>query len=71
MPRPAPSAPPAKPRPGPTIGAITLGLGIVLLILGAASNVTIIVIGGLVAAAWGMWRLVTATGTGTKPPGQT
>jgi hypothetical protein len=26
------------------------------------------VIGGLVAAAWGMWRLV--TGTGTKPPGQ-
>ena len=40
-----------------------------LLILGAASHVTIIVIGGLVAAAWGMWRLV--SGTGTKPPGQT
>ena len=69
VPRPAPSASPAKPRPGPTIGAITLGLGIVLLILGAASQVTIIVIGGLVAAAWGMWHLV--TGTGTKPPGQT
>ena len=69
MPRPAPSASPAKPRPGPTIGAITLGLGIVLLILGAASQVTIIVIGGLVAAAWGMWHLVTRTGT--KPPGQT
>ena len=69
--RPAPSASAAKSQPGPTIGAITLGLGIVLLILGAASNVTIIVIGGLVAAAWGMWRLVTATGTGTKPPGQT
>jgi hypothetical protein len=31
--------------------------------------VAIIVIGGLVAAAWGMWRLV--TGIGTKPPGQT
>lgn len=69
MPGPGPSGPPAKPRPGPTIGAITLGLGIVLLILGAASHVTIIVIGGLVAAAWGMWRLV--SGTGTKPPGQT
>ena len=69
VPGPGPSGPPAKPRPGPTIGAITLGLGIVLLILGAASHVTIIVIGGLVAAAWGMWRLV--SGTGTKPPGQT
>ena len=69
MPGPGLSGPPAKPRPGPTIGAITLGLGIVLLILGAASHVTIIVIGGLVAAAWGMWRLV--SGTGTKPPGQT
>ena len=69
MPGPGPSGSPAKPRPGPTIGAIALGLGIVLLILGAASHVTIIVIGGLVAAAWGMWRLV--SGTGTKPPGQT
>ena len=69
VPGPGPSGSPAKPRPGPTIGAITLGLGIVLLILGAASHVTIIVIGGLVAAAWGMWRLV--SGTGTKPPGQT
>ena len=28
-------------------------------------------IGGLVAGAWGMWRLVTATGKGGKPPGQT
>ena len=31
----------------------------------------IIVIGGLVAAAWGMWRLVTGTGNNAKPPGQT
>ena len=73
-PRPGPSAssPPAsatKPRPGPVIGAIALGLGILLLLIGAAGHVAIIVIGGLVAAAWGMWRLV--TGTGTKPPGQT
>ncbi|MFI5081533.1 MAG: AarF/UbiB family protein [Streptosporangiales bacterium] len=77
-PMPGPSAPTppvsaTKPRPGPVAGAITLGLGILLLIIGAASHVAIIVIGGLVAAAWGMWRLVTGTGTGTntKPPGQT
>jgi eukaryotic-like serine/threonine-protein kinase len=73
-PRPGPSAssPPAaatKPRPGPVTGAIALGLGILLLLIGAVGHVAIIVIGGLVAAAWGMWRLV--TGTGTKPPGQT
>jgi len=45
----------------------------VLLIIGAVGHVFIIVIGGLVAAAWGIWRLVTGTGTGsnTKPPGQT
>jgi len=77
MPGPSASAPPAsatKPQPGPVTGAITLGLGIVLLIIGAVGHVFIIVIGGLVAAAWGMWRLVTGTGTGTgsntKPPGQ-
>jgi eukaryotic-like serine/threonine-protein kinase len=75
-PMPGPSAPTppvsaTKPRPGPVVGAIALGLGILLLIIGAASHVAIIVIGGLVAAAWGMWRLVTGTGTGTKPPGQT
>jgi hypothetical protein len=27
------------------------------------------VIGGLVAGAWGIWRLVTATGRNGKPPG--
>jgi len=80
MPGPSASAPPAsltKPQPGPVAGAITLGLGIVLLVIGAVGHVAIIVIGGLVAAAWGIWRLVTGTGTGTgtgsntKPPGQT
>ena len=78
MPGPSASAPPVsatKPQSGPVAGAITLGLGIVLLIIGAVGHVFIIVIGGLVAAAWGMWRLVTGTGTGTgsntKPPGQT
>jgi hypothetical protein len=72
MPGPSAPTPPVsatKPRPGPVVGAIALGLGILLLIIGAADHVGIIVIGGLVAAAWGMWRLV--TGTGTKPPGQT
>jgi len=77
MPGPSVSAPPAsatKPQPGPVAGDIALGLGIVLLIIGAVGHAFIIVIGGLVAAAWGMWRLVTGTGTGTgsntKPPGQ-
>ena len=50
-----------------------------LLIIGAVGHVSVIVIGGLVAAAWGIWRLVTGTATGTgtgtgsntKPPGQT
>jgi hypothetical protein len=60
----------AKPRLGPVAGAIALVLGIVLLIIGAASHVAIIVIGGLVAGAWGIWRLVTGTGSNPKPPGQ-
>ena len=74
MPGPSASAPPAsatKPQLGPVAGAITLGLGIVLLAIGALGHVSIIVIGGLVAAAWGIWRLVTGTGSNTKPPGQT
>ena len=66
---PAPPATATKPQPGPVAGAIALGLGIVLLIAGAADHVSVIVIVGLVAAAWGIWRLV--TGAGTKPPGQT
>jgi len=69
---PAASAPPArtaKSQPGPLVGGIALGLGIVLLIIGAAAQVAIIVIGGLVAGAWGMWRLVTAAGNKSKPPG--
>ena len=73
----APATPARKSQPGPAAGAIALGLGILLLVVGAASQLTIIVLGGLVVAAWGMWRLVTGTGTGTgtggntKPPGQT
>ena len=74
FPAPAPSHPPVpatKRQPGPVVGAITLGLGIVLLIIGAASHIAVVVIGGLVAAAWGIWRLVTGTGNNAKPPGQT
>jgi hypothetical protein len=66
-----PPAPATKPLAGPVVGAIALGLGIVLLIIGAASHVAIVVIGGLVAGAWGMWRLVTGIGNNAKPPGQT
>jgi hypothetical protein len=70
-PTPAPPASAAKRQPGPLAGGIALGLGIVLLIIGAAGHLSIVVIGGLVAGAWGMWRLVTVTGNSTKPPGQT
>ena len=66
-----PAGPATKPRPGPVVGAIALGLGIVLLIIGAAVHIAIVVIGGLVAGAWGIWRLVTGTGDSGKPPGQT
>ncbi len=68
-PTPAPPASAAKRQPGPLAGGIALGLGIVLLIIGAAGHLSIVVIGGLVAGAWGMWRLVTVTGNSTKPPG--
>jgi eukaryotic-like serine/threonine-protein kinase len=61
----------ARAQPAPVVGAVALGLGIVLLIIGAASHIAIIVIGGLVAGAWGMWRLVTGAGRGRTPPGQT
>jgi len=68
---PGPAAPAKRTQAGPVAGAITLALGILLLIIGAASHIPVVVIGGLVAGAWGMWRLVTATGRGGKPPGQT
>jgi len=68
---PAPSTPAAKARPGTLLGAAALGLGIVLLIIGAAGHLSVVVIGGLVAGAWGIWRIVTATGNNPKPPGRT
>jgi hypothetical protein len=76
MPGPSAPSPPAsatKPLLGPVAGAMALGFGIVLLIIGAVGHFPLIVIVGLVAAAWGIWRLVTRTGPGsnTKPPGQT
>jgi hypothetical protein len=68
-PVPVPPGPAAKPRLGPAAGATALGLGIVLLIVGAASQVTVVVIVGLVVAAWGLWRIVTGTGSNAKPRG--
>ena len=68
-PGPGPHGSVPRAQPEPVVGAIALGFGIVLLIVGAAGHVSVIVIVGLVAAAWGIWRLV--TGAGTKPPGQT
>ena len=70
-PAPAPSGPAVKPPQAQTAGALSLGLGLVLLVVGAASHVNILVIIGLIAAGWGVWRLVTLIGTNTKPPGRT
>ena len=70
-PAPAPSGPAVKSPQAQTAGALSLGLGLVLLVVGAASHVNILVIIGLIAAAWGVWRLVTLIGTNTKPPGPT
>ena len=73
MPGPSAPAPPAsatKPLLGPVAGAMALSFGIVLLIIGAASQLGVIVIGGLVVGAWGMWRLVTRAGSNPRPPGQ-
>ena len=64
-----PGGPPAKSQqPSPVLGAIALGLGIVLLVIGASAGLSIVVIGGLVAGAWGIWRLVSTSGSGTQPP---
>ncbi len=70
-PAPAPPGPVVKRQQAQTVGGLSLGLGLVLLIVGAASHVGVLVIIGLIAAAWGVWRLVTLTGTNTKPPGRT
>jgi hypothetical protein len=62
----------SKRQQAQTFGAIALGVGIVMLIAGAVASQLIVVIVGLIAAAWGMWRLVTAGAEqNTKPPGQT
>jgi eukaryotic-like serine/threonine-protein kinase len=64
-----PSAPVAKLSQNPAIGIISLGLGILLLIAGAAAHLPVLVIIGLIGGAWGMWRVVSLSGNNTKPPG--
>jgi hypothetical protein len=66
---PGPGAPATRTQTGTAVGAIALALGVLLLVIGAASHISVVVIGGLVAGAWGIWRLVTATGRGGQPPG--
>jgi hypothetical protein len=66
---PGPGAPATRTQTGTAVGALTLAVGVLLLIIGAASHISVVVIGGLVAGAWGIWRLVTATGRGAQPPG--
>jgi serine/threonine protein kinase len=68
-PMPGPATPAKRTQTGPAVGGVALALGILLLVIGAASHVSVVVIGGLVVGAWGMWRLVTATGKGGSPPG--
>jgi hypothetical protein len=53
----------------PVLAGIVLGVGIVFLIAGAGAHAVILVIIGLVAGAWGIWRLVTQVGSNTRPPG--
>ncbi len=53
----------------PVVGGIVLGVGIVFLIAGAAAHAVILVIIGLAAGAWGIWRLVSQVGSNTRPPG--
>jgi hypothetical protein len=67
---PGPAAPAKRTQAGPVTGALALAVGILLLVIGASSHISVVVIGGLVAGAWGMWRLVSATGRGGgRPPG--
>jgi membrane protein implicated in regulation of membrane protease activity len=62
----------SKRQQAQTFGGIALAVGVVMLIAGAAGSQFAVVIIGLIAAAWGIWRLVTAGGgQNTKPPGQT
>jgi hypothetical protein len=68
-PMPGPGTPAKRTQTAPAVGGVALALGVLLLVIGAASHISIVVIGGLVVAAWGMWRLVTATGRGGGPPG--
>jgi hypothetical protein len=67
-PFPGSNAPAKRTQTSPAIGAVVLALGILLLVIGAASHISVVVIGGLVAGAWGMWRLVAASGKGSGPP---
>jgi hypothetical protein len=70
----SPAQPASRPRmpnallQNPVLGGIVLGLGIVLLIIGAGAHEVILVIIGLIAGAWGIWRLVTQVGSNTEPP---
>jgi hypothetical protein len=64
-----PAGPPARTQQqSPLLGAVALGLGVILLIIGASAGLSIVVIGGLVAGAWGIWRLVATSGNGPRPP---
>src|SRR4029077_15322326 len=66
-PFPGSNAPAKRTQPSRAMGGVGLAVATLLLIIGAASHISVVVIGGLVAGAWGMWRLVAAAGEGGGP----
>jgi hypothetical protein len=71
-PVPGPPAQVAKPQPRLAIGVISLIAGVVLLIAGNSSHhLPALIVLGLIASAWGVWRVVSLTGRNPKPPGKT
>ncbi len=68
VPPPPPPAPADKLRQGQLTGAISLGLGLVLLIVSAPYHLGFLVLVGLIAGAWGLWRLVTLSGKNHGQP---
>jgi hypothetical protein len=59
---------PDKPQMGQGTGAISLGLGLVLVLVGSPEHLGFLVFIGLIAAAWGLWRLVTLSGKNRGQP---
>jgi hypothetical protein len=62
---PQPPAPAARRQPGPASGGVALGLGVLLLVVGAAMSAPVLVFAGLALGAGGVYWLIARSG----PPG--